>query len=212
MRIASFLPILLVLLAAPLAAQPAAEIEIGFMNGLYTDLDQGIAPVRRGGMTIHVSSPEHRLTVHGNRLRLAGTEDDTVEALLEVDFEGEGKIVAELESGAARQRFDDQVAAPRQTVTVTGEARLEKVEDGYLMTVVGGDETVELVIHSGMGDRLVGLCRLFERLPFIPINCAGIETALSVVTVPLPRPGEQFLVPAEQLTAEEKAFFDRYSR
>ncbi len=41
------------------------------MNGVYEDLDSNLQPVRQGQVTIRVSSPDHRLTVHGNRLTLA---------------------------------------------------------------------------------------------------------------------------------------------
>ena len=69
------------------------------------------------------------------------------------------------------------------------------------MTVEEAQPTVDLVIQSDMAGRLVALCRVFERLPLIPVDCAGIEAALSVVTVPLP---------AARLTEDEKAFFDRF--
>lgn len=199
------------LLAAGALAEEPAEIEVGFLNGVYANLDSGIAPVRRGALTLHLSSPSHRLTVHGNRLRLATDGGGALDADLEVDFEGEGDIVVVLESGGLKNRIDDHVSAPRQSVTVTGKALLERVAGGYLMTVVDAQPTVDLEIESAMAGRLVGLCKAFEKLPLIPVDCSGIETALSVVTVPLPQSGERFLVPAERLTDSEKAFFERFS-
>ena len=80
---------LLLILAVPCSAEEANEIEIDFMNGVYTDLDSNIQPVQRGALTIHISSPEHQLTVHGNRLRLGANDDGTVHATLEVDFLGQ---------------------------------------------------------------------------------------------------------------------------
>lgn len=215
-RILVSLAVGLLVLAVPLAAEDTAEAntaetDVDFMNGVYTDLDQGIQPVERGGLVIHITSPEHRLTVHGNRLVLHKNGDGTVDATLDVDFEGEGRIIADITGGAMRRTIDDQVAVPRQTVSVTGKARLAKVEDGYLMTVVEGPPSVDLEIRSDMATNLVGLCRVFERIPLIPVSCAGMETALSVVTAPLPEPGEEFLVPAELLTDDEKAFFDRFA-
>lgn len=201
----------LLLLAGAAIAEDPAEIEVGFLNGVYTDLDSGIAPVHRGALTLHLSSPRHRITVHGNRLRLADDGAGALDASLEVDFEGEGDIVVVLESGGLKNRIDDHVSAPRQSVTVTGKTLVERVAGGYLMTVVDAQPTVDLKIESAMAGRLVGLCKAFEKLPLIPVDCAGIETALSVVTVPLPQPGTQFLVPAERLTADEKAFFERFA-
>lgn len=202
--------LLIVIFTSALGGQEADEIEIDFMNAVYTDLDSGIQPVQRGTLTIHISSPRHELIVHGNRLSLSSNGDGTLDATLSVDFEGEGDLVAELESHGMRNKFDDQVAAPRQTVTVSGIARLEHAEDGYLMTVVEAPPSVDLEIRSDMAGDLVGLCKVFEKIPLIPVDCTGIETALTVVTAPLPGPGEQFVVPADQLTRDEKAYFDRF--
>lgn len=192
--------------------QDDGEIEIDFMNAVYTDLDSGIQPVKRGTLTIYISSPRHQLTVHGNRLRLTDNGDGTVNATLSVDFEGDGDLVAELESHGMRNQFDDRVIAPRQIVTVSGTARLEHDDaGGYLMTVVEAPPSVGLEIRSNMAGDLVGLCKLFEKIPLIAVDCTGIESALSVVTAPLPGPGEQFAVPAERLTDDEKAYFDRFA-
>lgn len=186
------------------------EIELDFLNGVYTDLDRDIQPVERGAMTLYISSPKHRLAVHRNLLRLSANGDGTLDATVEVEFEGEGHLVVEIETGRLRRKIEDDVTAPRQTVSVSGKARLERVDGGYLMTVADGPPSVDIVIRSDLAGSLVALCRTFARLPLIPVNCDGIETALSVVTAPLPKPGEQFLVPAENLTEDERAYFDRF--
>jgi hypothetical protein len=211
------LGLLLLLFAAPLAASGfvrdetvRGEIELGFVNGVWADLDSGFQPVRRGGLTIRVASPEHRVTVHRNRLTLSRDGDGPVDASLEVEFQGEGQIVADLVSAGLENRIEDRVTAPRQSVAAWAKVRFERDEGGYLMTVVEAQPKVDLEIRSDLAGRLVAFCRVFEKLPLIPVDCAGIETALSVVTVPLPGPGEQFLIPGERLTAGEKAFFDRF--
>ena len=204
------LTVLLALVLSPRTAAGEDGIEIDFLNGVYTDLGRDIQPVERGAMTLYITSPEHRLTVHGNRLLLSANDDGTVGATVEVEFEGEGHLVVEVRTGGVGNEFEDNVAAPRQTVSVSGTARLERTGEGYLMTVVDGQESVELEIRSDLATRLVLLCRTFERLPLIRVNCAGIENALAVVTVPLPEPGEQFLVPAEKLTEDERAYFDSF--
>lgn len=208
-RLRFLVPILLIL-AAPLAAGERGEIELSFVNGDWRNLDAGIQPVRRGALTIHVSSPDHRVTVHRNHLTLTRDGDGPVDAVLEVEFDGEGKILADLESGGLSNRFEDQVAAPRQTVTTRAKVRFARTEGGYLMTVVEAEPSVELEIESDLAGRLVGLCQVFENLPLVPVDCGGVETALSVVTVPMPRPGEEFLLPAAFMNQAEKAFFDRF--
>lgn len=205
------LVLVLLLLAALLAsAGERGEIELAFVNGEWADLDSGLQPVRRGALTIHVASPEHRVTVHRNRLTLARSGDGPVDASLEVEFEGEGQIVADVESAGLRNRIEDQVAAPRQTVTVWAKVRFERADGGYLMTIAEAQPTVDLEIQSDLAGRLVALCKVFDKVPLIRVDCAGIETALSVVTVPMPGPGEQFLIPGERMTEDEKAFFDRF--
>jgi len=202
--------LVLLLLAVPLAAGERGEIELAFVNGVWANLDSGLQPVRRGALTIHVASPEHRVTVLENRLTLARDGGGPVDASLEVEFEGEGQIVADLETGGLKNRLEDRVAAPRQTVSVWAKVRFERAGGGYLMTLVETQPTVELEIRSDLAGRLVTLCKVFEKIPLVPVDCAGIETALSVVTVPLPGPGEQFLLPGERMTDAEKAFFDRF--
>ena len=198
-----------VLAPLPVFGQPEA-IEVDFVNGVYTNLDGAIQPVERGGLTIHVQSPEHRLVVHRNRLWLSANGDGSLDATFEVEFEGEGHIIARLETGGVSNSFEDQVTAPRQTVSVSGKARLQRIEEGYLMTVVEAPPSVDLEIRSDLAGRLVSLCRAVEAL--IPVSCGGIDTALSVVTAPLPQAGEQFVVAHENLTADERAYFDRFAR
>ena len=48
-------------------------------------------------------------------------------------------------------------------------------------------------------------------IPFVDLPCKGLDKALSTVRVPMPGPGEQFEVPAELLSAEEKVFLDRFA-
>lgn len=207
----ALIALLALLLASPWIASAQEGIEIDFLNGVYTDLGRDIQPVERGAMTLYITSPEHRLAVHRNYLRLSANGDGTVDATVEVEFEGEGHLVVEIETGRIRNDFEDDVAAPRQTVSVTGKARLERIDEGYLMTVVDGPKSVDLAIQSALASRLVALCQTLDKIPFIPVHCVGIESALSVVTAPLPKPGEQFVVPGENLTEDERAYFDRFA-
>lgn len=194
--------------ASAAASEPGPGIEVGFVNGVYEDLDAGIQPIRQGAVTVHLSSPEHRLTVHGNRLTLVPNADGTVSATLAVDFEGAGHLIADVDGIG---RFEDDVAASRQTARAAGTVRIERKESGYLVTVVDADPNVRLEITSGIARRLGGACRAVAMLPFVVLPCGGLEAALSSVDVPMPGPGAQFLVPADRLGAEETAYFDRFT-
>ncbi len=206
--------LVLALLAASavLADGDAAEIEIAFANGEHRELDSDLEPVRRGAMTIHVTSPEHLLTVHSNRLRFAKNDDATLDASFEVDFEGEGEIVAVLETGKVKNRLEDRVRAPRQTVRVDGRIRLQRTEGGYLMNLLEAPPSVELKIESELAGNLLSLCQVLAKLPLLPVRCDDLQAALSVVTVPLPGPDEQVFLDAGRLTEAERAFFDRFSQ
>ncbi len=197
----------LLVLAWPAAADDAAGIEVGFVNGDYENLDSDLQPIRRGSLTIRVSSPEHRLTVHGNRLSLVRDAGGTVWAGMEVDFEGAGDLIADVDGIG---RFTDVVKVPRQTVRAEGTVRIASTEGGYLVTIVSADRFVRMDIESGIAREMVDTCRALAMLPFISLPCGSLETALATVTVPMPGPGEQFPVRATDLTEAERAFFDRF--
>ncbi len=193
----------------PVAAgdDPASGIEIAFVNGVYEDLDSNLRPIRQGSITIRVSSPEHRLTVHGNRLSLAPNGDGTLGAVMTVEFEGNGHLIADVEGIG---RFEDLVEAPRQRARAAGSVRLSRAGGNYIFTVEAADPSVRLEIESGVARQVVGACRTLALLPFVRLPCGGLEKSLQAVDVPMPGPGEQFQVPADLLSNQEKIFLDRY--
>ncbi len=197
---------LAVCLSLAAAAEEPGGVELGFMNGVYEDLDSNLQPIRQGQVTIRVSSPDHRLTVHGNRLTLAPAGDGLLEAVIEADFEGRGRLIADVETIG---RFEDLVEAPRQTARAAGTVRLTRAGGDYLLTVESADPSVGLEIKSGVVRQVTGACRILAMLMSLP--CDGIEKSLSVVRVPMPGPGEQIRVPADLLSDEERAFFDRFA-
>ena len=187
---------------------PRSEVEIRYLNGVYEDLDSRLEPVRHGGLTVRFSSPEHHLRVHGNRLRLVALGGGRVAASVEVDFEGSGRLFADVEGIG---RFADRVEAPRQSAVASGSVRLARLASGYLFTVESADPFVRLEIKSGVAGQIVSACRAAAMIPFVNLPCDGLDTALSSVRVPMPGPGEQFLLPSAEMTAEERAFLDRFS-
>ncbi len=189
------------------ADDPTSGIEIDFVNGVYEDLDSNLQPIRQGSITINVSSPEHRLTVHGNRLSLEPNGDGTLAAVIEVEFEGRGHLIADVEGIG---RFEDNVEAPRQTARAAGTVGLTRAAGGYLFTVEAADPSVRLEIVSGVASQVVGACRTLALLPFVRLPCGGLEKSLQAVDVPMPGPGEQIQVRADLLTDEERAFLDRH--
>lgn len=185
-----------------------SEVEIRFVNGIYENLAVEPRPVKQGPLTVKVSSPEHRLTVHGNRLRLERNGDGTIDASMEVDFEGRGRLVADI-TGIGR--FNDDVEAPRQTVHASGTVRIESVQGGYLFTVVEAEPSVALEIESGVARQVVGACRTAAMIPLLRLPCDGLDAALTSINVPLPEPGKQVLLPSAEMTRKERAFFNRFA-
>ncbi len=183
-------------------------------TGTYPGLDSDLAPIEEGPLTIRLSSPEHQLVVHRNRLRLVPNRRGGLDATVEIELEGEGRLHADVE-GAGRSgvpagsRFSDDVAVPRQTVRARGEVRLERAADGYRFTVERPGAAAALAIESGIAGQVVGVCRALAVLPFIDLGCDRLEVGLSVIHIPLPEPGTVLLLPADGLAAEERAFFDR---
>lgn len=194
--------------SAAAAAPPTERLEIHSLNGVYNDLGSELRPVQRGTLELRVGSPEHRLTVHGNTLTLADEDGDgVVDMELEIDFEGEGLLTIELV--ATGTRFEDRVAAPRQTVRMAGRARLARVDGGFDLTVVEAPASVGLRIESGLADKLVGVCKSFAAL--FAADCDGFAKALAVANVPMPQPGESFFLDDTRLTQQERKALERFA-
>ena len=195
--------------SVPASSVPQQRLEIHSLNGVYKDLGSDLRPVQRGSLELRVGSPEHRLTVHGNALTLADEDGDgIVDMGLEIDFEGEGRLTIEIV--ATGTRFEDRVAAPRQTVRMEGKARLARVDGGFDLTVVEAPGSVALRIESGLADKMVGMCKSFAA--FFGADCDGLAKSLAVANVPMPRAGEKFFVDDKRLTKKERKALARFAR
>jgi hypothetical protein len=203
-----------VVLALLLAAVPAfgrAEthpISLGHFVGTWENLEGNLAPVRSAGMEIRVRSPENRLTIHSNLLKLTPTTQGTFRLTFEAEVEGGGHLVADIAAPGGSRRLEDQVEVRRQKVRASGEVRLERGEEGLLVTVVRPGGKVPVKIESALIARVVGLCELFSMLPLVSMDCPGLGQAMGRVEIPQPESGEQFVLPWEVLSEEERGFFE----
>ncbi len=186
-------------------------VELLFLNGDYANLDTDIAPIRQGPLVIQVSSPEHRMTVHGNRLVMIPGPEGVAEAAITVDLEGYGELIADLQSLGATNRFEDRVQVPRQSLSVAGKIRLRRQEEGFELIVVELPEAVRLQIESGVASQIVGLCEGLDKLPLISLGCDGLAQSLAVVSLPLPKEGEAFFIEDQRLTPADRAYLLRFS-
>lgn len=205
-------------LSCPLAAQVASNaaprggaddgIEMTFLNAVYKDLDGGLEPITQGPLTIRFSSPEHRLEVFRNRLWLRPAANGRIAVAAEVEFEGGGQLLADIEGAGVVQRFEDLVNAPRQTVFAQGEVTIDRQDDGYLFTVASRDGFVRVDVESGFAQQIQSLCGAMALMPMFSIDCAPLASALTRVGVPLPPEGTRMFLPSAWLTAEERQYLD----
>lgn len=203
--------VLTIFCVTAVAAGPG-KIELGFLNGDYQELDQRLKPVQQGPLTITLTSPDHRLKVHRNELVFKPRADGVIDARVEVDFEGDGDLVADLEGVGVATRFNDKVAVRRQLMVVEGTARLERIEGGYQVTLVEKPTASPVEIESRMMSQIVDLCSGLDSLPLLALDCPALDRSLTHLAPPLPEPGEQFFLSSDRLSAKERKFFDRYAR
>ncbi|MDA8019680.1 MAG: hypothetical protein MPN21_19750 [Thermoanaerobaculia bacterium] len=180
-----------------------AELET--LNGTFTDLRAGFVPIDRGGATILLRSPRHRITVHGHRLTLSEVPDSppgTYDVWLTVDLDGDGELEAIVQQTGTELK--DRVVAPRQTVRMSSRLRLTSVDGGFSIEVVKPYlHTLDFRIESRLAAQIVSSCSGLS-LFVGGLDCEALEDALGVARVPMPEAGQRFWLPAERLTEADR--------
>ena len=204
----------LVLLAWPAAAAEQSDGSQTFsfsrVNGVYSNPNPEIAPVRQGPVTVTLRSPANEVEVRENRLLLRPLGGGEHRAWLTLELQGKGDLEADLTMAGATTTMKDVVELPPQTLRLEGRIRLERVAEGYQVTAVELQPEVKLEIRSQVASTLVGTC---NRLAFvIPVgpSCGQLERSLNEAVVPLPPPGETLLLPDILLTDEDRGRLDAY--
>lgn len=205
--------LLALIVASAWAASPSPFVfSSEARNGVYEDTFQEISPVERGGMTIDMASPDNEITIHGHRIELVPQGERVHRGNLTVEVSGWGDLIADVAftSGSPPQRFRDRLTIPRQTVDLSGLVLLSKTTDGYVVTPLEMPKTVPVRVESGLADGIVASCEALSRLPFLSLGCSGLGQAFERVQVPLPGPGQSYVLPAGELTADERRQLDGY--
>jgi hypothetical protein len=204
--------VLLVLVLLLAAGQGAARGE-GFafpqLNRSYDGLVDQLAPVQMGPALVQLRSPEHALTIRRHLADLAPTPEGDHRVRLELDFSGWGRLEADVTLGTVNSRLADEVVVPAQSLVLEGRARLERTEGGYLITPTELPGSVAVRIESRLAQRLFSLCRPMG-LVLVNLDCPALESALSSIDVPLPEPGQGYLLPDAELTDDDRARLDGY--
>jgi len=202
---------LLGLLVAATPAPPAGQgIELAHLNETYTDLDADLAPIQEGPLSVRLSSPSHRLTLHRNRLVLTPSADGDPDAWVGAEFEGAGDLVADLEGGTMATQLQDHVVVPRQTVQLRGKVRVARDAESYRLHVLEAPPSVPVRIRSGLVGRCVAVCRGLGLLAVV--DCGRLERALSTVQVPIRSDQAILRLPKAQLSSTARAYLDRFVR
>jgi hypothetical protein len=200
--------------AAQAPAAPPAPTELTFprFNDVYEQPGVVSQPLEQGGMKIRLSSPENHLVLRSHRVRLAPLGDGTHWVEVVADFAGRGKVVANLDFGNGQgTRLEDDVVLPPQTRTVIGRVVIALGENGdYEVTPVELPKTVAIAFESKLAGGLADLCRTVSLLGGLAIDCGTVEAGLTTASIPLPEPGETYLLLADRLTPEDRARLDAY--
>ena len=77
------------------------------------------------------------------------------------------------------------------------------------MSLPAGDQGA---VKSGLAVRFVTWCDRLALVPFSGLDCEGFERSLTEIPVPLPAAGETYVLPSEELSAEERAALDALPR
>ncbi len=172
------------------------------LNRTYHDVAPGMSPIRRGPLTIRLSSPRHAITLREHHLELEPQGDGLHSMRLEAEFNGAGDLVADLDLAGLQNRLEDKVIIPVQRKSIDGRVRLERDEGGYSVIPVTMPASVELEIRSGLAKRLVNWCDQVSWLSMNILDCRGLDRQLSTVSFPVPQGGTYFLSDAD-LTPQE---------
>ncbi len=195
--------------ASPTPSPEAQAFRFGSLNRTYSMNGATVAPIRQGPLTIHLSSPHNVLVVQKNLLELQPLGDGTYRSHVSIDLLGSGDLVARFDTGTgAGEPMDDRVVLPPQTIDLEGRIKFDRVPAGWEVTALSLPPQTEVKIQSRVVTSLVNLCEQLSA--FLGLECGGLQTSLTQVAVPLPKPGSVFLLQESDLTPAEVQALDAY--
>ena len=166
------------------------------------------SPVIEGPLTVRLSSPQNQIVVRRHLLRLEPGAGGSHSADLSIEFQGRGRLVADVEAGPVATRLQDEVLVPAQVARLQGRVRIRRVRGGYGVTPEQLPERLGVRIQSGIGRQIVGVCD--GAAVVLALDCSGLERSLSRAVIPLPAAGEEYLLEDAELTPAERSQLDGY--
>jgi len=199
----------LVLLAGrPGGSAVPGQIELQRLNRSYSELAPDILPVIEGPLTVRLSSPRNQIVVRRHLLRLEPGAGGSHSADLSIEFQGKGRLVADVEAGPVATRLQDEVLVPPQVAQLQGRVRIRRVQGGYGITPEQLPERLGVRIQSGIGRQIVNVCDGASVV--LDLDCPRLEQSLSRAVIPLPAVGEEYLLEDAELTPAERSQLDGY--
>lgn len=200
---------LLVLGLLPRHHAGAESFEFHRLNRIYQAFLSELVPIDLGTVHVDLRTPAHSLTLVRHRALLQPAGDGEFTLDLEFRLSGWGRIDADVTMGKISSRLTDELAVPVQSVRLFSRVSILPTADGYAITTRVVQQEVLVQIESKLASRLFGLCRPMA-LVLVGLDCPALEQALTRVRVPLPAPGETYLLPYAEVDAAERARFDAY--
>lgn len=196
--------------AAETIAPASKDFSLPKLNRTYKDLVSDFAPIQQGPMTLTLSSPTQTVVLKNNRAKLTAREDGTYDAAMSLEFLGKGWLTGDIEMAGQGTRLQDELIVPQQTLDIAGRVRIKATETGYSITTLTLPAELGLTVKSGIAARFVTWCDRLSLVPFSNLDCTGLERSMSEVKVPLPPAGETYVLPYEELGAEERQALDEF--
>jgi hypothetical protein len=206
----AFLLALLAVLLLGADPVPPGQFELERLNRTYRDTVPKIVPVTEGMVDVRFSSPSNQLTVVDHLLRLEPGAGNVHSGELRVEFEGRGVMVADMDVAGFGARLEDEVVVPRQIANLEGRVDIQRAPGGYRIVLEDLPPRLAIRIESEMAGRIVRTCERSVQLSQADIDCSGLDQKLSTLVFPLPRAGEIYFLPDDELTPAERERLDAY--
>jgi len=210
MRARSAVALLLVALAAlatAWAAEGERELTFARLNRTYSDFVRELAPVGEPGMTVRLTSPHQVLLLRDHRIRLRPEGGGIFAGAVELEVQGKGSLIADVELGPLVRQLTDEVIVPPQTIRAAGRARIRRVTGGYEIAALEAPRDLRVAIQSRTINDILTLCGQAALLTLGALDCSGLESALTRPAIPVPD-GSLFHLGDDELTAADRSALD----
>lgn len=194
---------LLVSVSSSAQAQGALyQFELAGLNRKYPQPVGELPPIDLAPLLVRWRSPDAVVNVISHRVRLWERGNGSYDGEVEVEFEGQGTLVIDLEGPGLSQRLTDAVALPRQRLRVPGRVVFEKVPQGYRVRAKEVPSRVAVELRSQLVGRVLELCRGVELLAFGAVRYQDLERGLTRPVLTLPSELETTLAEADLLPSD----------